>query len=83
VDYCADKNWELEQRIAALEVNETAQANAYQALLESFGNERFWSGGFLWKWFPNMSGHEGYPHKDYTPQGKIAEETIRSLYRKI
>jgi hypothetical protein len=83
VDYCADKNWELERKITALEVNETAQANACQALLESFGNERFWSGGFLWKWFPNMSGHEGYPHKDYTPQGKKAEATIRSLYGKI
>jgi hypothetical protein len=31
--------------------------------------------------FPNMRGHEGYPERDYTPQGKMAEEILRKWYR--
>ena len=29
-----------------------------------------------------MKGHEGYPQKDYTPQGKVAEAVIREWYGK-
>lgn len=83
VDHCADKNWLLEKQLNQLNINEEAQANAYHALLETFGEQNFWSGGFLWKWFPNMNGHEGYPDKDYTPQGKEAEDVIRFWYGKI
>lgn len=83
VDHCADKNWLLEKQLNQLEINEEAQANAYHALLETFGEQKFWSGGFLWKWFPNMNGHEGHPEKDYTPQGKEAEDVIRYWYGKI
>jgi hypothetical protein len=83
VDYCADKNWLLEKQLNQLEINQKAQANAYHALLETFGEQEFWSGGFLWKWFPDMRGHEGYPDKDYTPQGKSAEEVIKFWYGKI
>ena len=36
-----------------------------------------WKPWFLWKWFPEMKGHEGYPEKDYTPQGKLAESIIK------
>ena len=82
VDGCAHKAWELEKNINELEINEKAQANAYHALLASFWNQEYWAGGFLWKWFPNMKGHEGYPDKDYTPQGKIAEAVIKEWYGK-
>ena len=82
VDGCAHKAWELEKQIQDLSVNEKAQANAYQALLDSFWDQDYWAGGFLWKWFPNMQGHEGYPAKDYTPQGKIAEQVIKDWYGK-
>lgn len=82
VDHCAHKTWELENNIRSLNVNETAQANAFQAIFEVFWSESFWAGGFLWKWFPNGEGHEGYPHKDYTPQDKKAEEVIQNWYAK-
>jgi hypothetical protein len=82
VDGCAYKAWELEKKIKDLPINEEAQANAYHALLSTFWNEDYWAGGFLWKWFPNMEGHEGYPDKDYTPQGKVAEQVIREWYGK-
>jgi len=84
VDGCAFKAWELEEHIGQLNQNQVAQANAIDALFMTFWNEEFWAGGFLWKWFPNMEGHEGYPELDYTPQGKLAENIVQKWYgRKI
>jgi len=82
VDHCADKTWELESKINQLAVNEQAQANALAALYETFWEKDFWAGGFLWKWFPNMQGHEGYPEKDYTPQSKMGEGIVEQWYCK-
>ncbi len=82
VDGCAHRSWELEKKVDQLSINQQAQANAYDALLTTFWEQDFWAGGFLWKWFPNGMGHEGYPEKDYTPQGKVAEKVIREWYGK-
>ncbi len=81
VDGCTWNTWELEARLDQLSINEQAQANALQALYETFQHEPWWAGGFLWKWFPNMRGHEGYPAKDYTPQGKLGEEVVRTWFK--
>jgi len=81
-DKCAWKTWELEKNIRSRPINERAQANAYNSLLKTFWKEDWWGGGFLWKWFPAGMGHEGYPERDYTPQGKLSEETIREWYGK-
>lgn len=80
VDGCGWRNWELEQNIESRNINQQAQANCIEALLETFQPESWWAGCFLWKWFPNMQGHEGYPERDYTPQGKLAEEVLRKWY---
>ena len=82
VDGCAYNTWELEGQINQLSINEQAQANAIEALFSTFWSTKYWAGGFLWKWFPNMEGHEGYPAKDYTPQGKIAEKNLSTWYSK-
>lgn len=82
VDSCASKTWELERNIHQRQVNQQAQANAINAIFTAFWNEPYWAGGFLWKWFPNGHGHEGYPDKDYTPQNKLAEEVITNWYCK-
>lgn len=80
VDGCADKTWLLEKKIQELSINQQAQANAIDALHLTFSQEPYWQGGFLWKWFPEMKGHEGYPEKDYTPQGKLAEEILMEWF---
>lgn len=80
VDGCAYNNWDLEAQIRSVPVNEQAQANALDALFQTFWEEPYWHGGFIWKWFPNLKGHEGYPERDYTPQGKIGEEVVRDWY---
>ncbi len=82
VDGAAGRTWELERDIAQRAVNELAQANAIEALLTTFYREPWWAGGFLWKWFPGMRGHEGYPERDYTPQSKQAEAVLRRWYKK-
>jgi len=81
VDGCGWRNWELEQGISQRNINQQAQANCYEALFTTFHPEPWWAGCFLWKWFPNMRGHEGYPERDYTPQGKLGEATVRKWYK--
>jgi len=83
VDGCAYNTWELEAKIKRLPRNEQAQANAIEALLTEFKQYDWWQGGFLWKWFPNGQGGEGYNDRDYTPQGKQAEEILRKCYGEI
>lgn len=80
VDGCGWRNWELEKGIEQRPINEQAQANCIEAMLDTFQPESWWAGGFLWKWFPNMRGHEGYPERDYTPQGKVGEEVLKKRY---
>ncbi len=80
VDGCAGKTWELEKNIHSLTINHQAQCNAYDALWSSFIEEDFWGGGFLWKWFPDNMGHEGYFEKDYTPQEKPAEKVLKKWF---
>ena len=74
------KGWEVEQRVKSLNINELAQMNAIDALHRTFASESWWQGGFLWKWFPDGQGHEGYIERDYTPQGKQASTVLRKWY---
>jgi hypothetical protein len=83
LDECASASWEVEAKKDKLTINEQAQANALEALLATFSAQPWWQGGFLWKWFPNMQGHEGYPEKDYTPQGKKSAISIKKYYEKM
>lgn len=82
VDGCGWRNWELEVNVRERPINEQAQANCFEALFTTFQPEPWWAGSFLWKWFPNGQGHEGYPERDYTPQGKIGEATLRRFYQR-
>ena len=82
VDGCAGKTWELEKKVHSLPINEQAQANAFQSLYSQLWDEEFWAGGFIWKWFPEGMGHEGYVPRDYTPQDKKAERVIAQWFGK-
>lgn len=80
VDGCAGKTWELEPKVNHLPMNEQAQANALDAFFEVHWDEDYCAGAFLWKWFPNEEGHEGYLNKDYTPQGKKGEAILKKWW---
>jgi hypothetical protein len=82
VDGCAYQSWDVEKHINELKINELAQSNALEAMFSTFWKEDWWGGGFLWKWFPEGMGHEGYIEKDYTPQGKMGQKTLTKWYGK-
>ena len=80
VDYTADGHWKYERGERSL--NMQAQANAYQAVFETFWDEERFAGGFLWKWFDQHERRGGPTNDRYTPQNKPAEQTIREWYGK-
>lgn len=82
VDGCAYNTWELEAKVRSIPINEKAQANALDALFATCWERPWWYGGFIWKWFPNMEGHEGYINRDYTPQDKMGYEILKKWYAK-
>lgn len=83
VDGCAGKTWELEKVRMQLDPNPLAQCNALEALYGSFCDEDFWAGGFLWKWYTHNGGRQAYWERDYTPQNKAAEKTIKEWHEQI
>lgn len=80
LDGCAYKTWELEKNRSSVAINEQAQANAAQALLETFGQKDWWAGGFQWKWYSDLATSSKDRSDDYTPQGKTTEEVLKALY---
>ena len=84
VDGCAFNTWEIEPRVKSTPINEQAQANALEALFSTFYPNEFWHGGFLWKWFPNGQGHEGYIERDYTPSRQnCSTSTFKMVLKKL
>ena len=63
VDGCAHRVWELEAKVNHLAVNEQAQANALDALFETYWSEKYGAGGFLWKWFPIWKAMKDAPQR--------------------
>ncbi len=83
LDGCAGKTWILEKERDKHEANHQAQANAFHCLFDTFWEKDWWAGGFLWKWYPEISERRrNFQNKDYSPQGKLAEETIAEWYKK-
>jgi hypothetical protein len=81
IDGCAYQSWAVEKQVHETNINEQAQANALEGLYATFWEQKWWAGGFIWKWFPDGQGHEGYPAKDYTPQGKRAAAVLSKWYK--
>lgn len=81
LDGCAYETWELEKDRNSASINEQAQANAAQALLETFGKEDWWAGGFQWKWYSDLATNSTNQSDDYTPQGKMTADVLKALYK--
>ena len=83
VEGAAYNTWVLEDKIKETVINEAAQSNALQVLLTELAQEDWWAGGFQWKWYADsVSAYcEWDLNKDYTPQNKQAEETLKVLYQ--
>ena len=79
-DYATRGHWQ--QNDDTKVVNLAAQQNAYQVLYDTFWDQPWFAGGFLWKWFPNHVEAGGEAHTGYTPQNKPALAVIRKNYQR-
>ncbi|MBU2995485.1 glycoside hydrolase [Cellulophaga baltica] len=80
MDYTAKKPWLVDRNEE--KVNLEAQVNATHAIIEEFWPEKWFAGGYVWKWFINHKRSGGIEDNRFTPQNKPAENTIRELYKK-
>ena len=78
-DYVARGHWQSSEEGV---VNMEAQRRAYQVLYDTFWDQPWFAGGFLWKWFPNHEEAGGDDHTGYTPQNKPALAVIKKTYQR-
>ncbi len=80
MDQAAWRSWELEYQERP--VNNLAQANAYQALYQTFWSEPWFAGGFAWKWYSSFRKIDPQNNHDWTPQNKPAQQVMKEFYQK-
>ena len=78
VDFTAKQPWRSDVEMDA--VNLSAQTNATQAFFDSFWNEDWIAGGFIWKWFHDNESVGGPNDAWFTPQNKPVESIIKEVY---
>lgn len=78
VDYAGKEPWKSDRSMNV--VNLEAQVNTTQALFETFWNEDWFAGGFVWKWFHDHKNAGGEDDSRFTPQNKPVEAIIRNQY---
>lgn len=78
VDYATKEPWNFSRENTG--VNLSVQENALQALYNTFWEEEWFAGGFLWKWFDFHDKAGGEENTRFTPQNKPAEDLIREFY---
>lgn len=79
MDKPAWRSWELENQRQT--INEKGQANAYEALFETFWKEDWFAGGFAWKWYSSFRRMDPENNDDWTPQNKQAQDVISRYYK--
>ncbi len=77
-DYSGKEPWKSDRHEEA--ANLEAQVNTTQALFETFWNEPWFAGGFIWKWFHDHSNSGGLNNNQFTPQNKPVEAVIKSYF---
>ena len=80
VDFTGKEPWKSDRDMG--QVNLEAQKNATQAFFETFWNEDWVAGGFIWKWYHNHNYAGGNDNTRFTPQNKPAEAVIKAFYSK-
>ncbi|MBD0830782.1 glycoside hydrolase family 113 [Aestuariibaculum sediminum] len=78
IDFSGKEPWNYDRRLNV--INLEAQVNTTQALFESFWDEPWFAGGFLWKWFHKHDDSGGKNNIMFTPQNKPAENLIKDWY---
>jgi hypothetical protein len=74
--YAARKPYDESQRF---DPDQQVQADAYQALLETFEHESWWMGVVWWEWVPEAGSDSG-SSMTYSPRDKQAEKLMSAWY---
>ncbi len=77
-DFTANEPWEHSKKAY---LNLVAQQNALAVILASFWKEKWFEGGFLWKWYDNHEQAGGLFDTDYTVQNKPSELILAKFYK--
>jgi hypothetical protein len=77
-DYATEAPWTENKN----DINNEAQANAFEALFASMTKKSWFLGGFAWKWYADDYYKNKRNAVDYTPQDKPALTIIKKWYQK-
>jgi hypothetical protein len=77
-DFSAKEPW---NHSTSHSVNLLAQENALKALFDVFWKEKWFAGGFLWKWYDNHEKSGGIKDSDYTIQNKNSSKIVSKQYK--
>ncbi|RKE98413.1 glycoside hydrolase family 113 [Ichthyenterobacterium magnum] len=78
MDYTGKEPWQSDHTITSL--NFQGQNNTTQALFNTFWEEDWFAGGFIWKWFHDYENNGGEKDNQFTPQNKPVEAIIKKQY---
>lgn len=80
MDAPAWRSWEMEYQERP--INNQGQANAYDAFFRSLWKEKWFAGGFAWKWYTSFRRIDSNNNHDWTPQNKPAQDIMKKYYGK-
>ena len=80
MDYSAKKPWLVDR--TEERPNMVSQANCKEAIFSEFWGEKWFAGGYVWKWFPNHGTAGGVNDNRFTPQNKPSLKIISDNYKK-
>jgi hypothetical protein len=76
----AVRPWEWPDRMTNVVVDETAQADAYAALLAPLIDESWLAGAFVWRLYADPDDVSQEAEWGFSPRGKAAELVLRDAY---
>ena len=80
MDYTAKKPWLVDR--SDEKPNMESQVNAKKAIFQTFWEEDWFSGGYVWKWFIDHERSGGEQDNRFTPQNKPSLKIISENFKK-
>ena len=78
-DYPTIGHWKV--NADTISTNLDGQVNAYESIYQTFWNEPWFKGGFLWKWHLFDERIKPNDNPGFTPQGKPAMQVIKKWFK--
>ncbi len=72
--------WEWPEDLGNVRVDAHAQAMGYRALMEAFIGRRWFTGGFVWRYYANPMDSSQEPPFGFSPRDREGEQVLRELY---